>query len=275
MLRFMLGALIGLVVIAVIGVSVSFVLFARSIEGEVDGLIAAARTSTETVTEERLAQLPEPIRRHLVQAGVVGHKIPTLVRLTQTGRIRNAEDSGWMSFEAEEIYSTNPPGFVWKAWFPNPNLPIVFGRDHYLDGDGRITMRLLGTLAVANVGGGAEMNHAGLMRYLNEMMWFPAALAGSNVSYTEIDDNSVEIAITDHGITANARLVIDDEGRLTNFIARRFNTGTNATEEWQTPMGGYATFDGVTIPARGEALWQLPEGPFTYIEAEVTSVTQE
>ena len=273
MLRFVLGGLAALIVIGIGWIAVSGYLFSRAINDEVKTLAQSAKPSLQFVTEARLAELPAPVARHLRQAGVVGNAIPTRVALTQKGRIRSSADSSWMEFEAVEHFSTNPPGFVWKAYLPSKALPIVFGRDHYLGGDGAITMKMLGTFVVAEAGGGAEMNHASLMRYLNETMWFPAALAGSALVWTPVDELSADVSLTDRGITVSARLIFDAEGRLVNFVAERFNSATNAMNTWETPMSDYATFNRMTIPSKGMALYRTGETDFPYVEAEITGVT--
>ncbi len=275
MLKLIFGIGIGALLVAIAFVAISFFLFSRAIKAERDALVAAAEPSSVTISEKRLATLPMPVQRHLRQAGVVGQKIPRLVTLTQKGRIRSAPDSGWMEFTAEETYSTNPPAFVWRVWFPSRATPVVFGRDHYLDGDGRITMKLLGTVPVADVGGSAAMNEASLMRYLNEIMWFPAAYAGDNLTWTPVDDTSADVTLTDRGMSVTARLFFDAKGRLINFRAQRFNSDSNSIETWETPLDDQGHFAGTNLPISGSAIWQMDTGPFAYIELEVTGVSYE
>ncbi len=270
-----LGIVLGALALLAAPFAVSSLVFARSIRAERERLVAAAQPSDVTVSEERLAALPEPVQRHLRQAGVVGHAIPRVITLTQTGRLRSAPDSGWMTFVAEETYSTNPPAFVWHAWFPTRRLPIVFGRDHYLDGEGHITMKLLGTLPVASGGGDRPMNEASLVRYLNEMMWFPAAFVGDHLTWTPVDERSADVTLTDRGMSATARLFFDAEGRLVNFRAERFNTTSEQRETWETPLDDHGERAGLQMPLAGSAVWQRETGPFAYIELAVTSVRYE
>jgi len=63
--------------------------------------------------EERL---PEPVRRWLRYSQVVGAQRPAMARLRQDGDFR-LEGMGWMPFRAEQYFTTNPPGFLWKASF--------------------------------------------------------------------------------------------------------------------------------------------------------------
>ena len=51
------------------------------------------------------------------------------------------------------------------------------------------------------------------MRYLSEMIWFPAAFLAWNISFEPVDDSSARVTLTDHGQTASGTLFFDKEGR--------------------------------------------------------------
>jgi hypothetical protein len=249
----------------------SWARFTAATEADVGRLVAGAKRDHAIVGEQLVASLPAPVARHLRRAGVVGKPIPGVVRVRQVGRIRSSADASWMPLEAEEVYSVDPPAFVWQAWLPRRQLPLVFGRDEYLGRRGSIVMKLLGTVAVADDHGEA-LAAAGLMRFLNEMMWFPAAFAGPGVEWRAVDDGSADIALRDGPLEATARLFFDGEGRLVNFRAQRFNTGTDSIEAWETPLSGHRIMAGLELPTKGAAVWKLPAGDFTYIELEITAV---
>ena len=121
----------------------------------------------------------------------------------------------------------------------------------------------------------ATIAAAGLMRYLNEMMWFPAAFLGSNVKISAIDDASFGVSIADRGMVAEAALFVDASGQLTNFRARRYNTGSRSMETWETPITAYRSYTGLLLPSAGSAVWKLGAGDLDYIELEITSVTYQ
>ena len=76
--------------------------------------------------EEMIAELPPPVRRSLRRAGVVGRAIPTGVVVRQQGRIRTSAESKWLNFTARETYSTDRPGFLWKAALKITSLASPF-----------------------------------------------------------------------------------------------------------------------------------------------------
>lgn len=274
MLRILIGSAIVAAAVLAIVLIWSHWRWNDRIAADVSRLSAAAARDVVVVTEERMTSLPAPVRRYLAYSGVVGKAIPSTVRLTQRGRIRNNAGASWMNLEAVQHYSTRPPAFVWKASFPTRNLPVVLGRDAYLDGEGSILMKMLSLFTVADEHGEA-LREAALMRYLNEMMWFPAAFLGNNVTWTPIDDTSATVTIDDRGMSVAAAMFFDVDGKLVNFRATRFNTTTGTMETWETPVAGYGEFAGLRLPTKGSAVWKLAEGDFTYIELEVVGIAYD
>ena len=274
MLRILIGSAIVAVAVLAIVLIWSHWRWNDRIEADVSRLSAAAARDVVVVTEEMMTSLPAPVRRYLAYTGVVGKSIPSTVRLTQRGRIRSDAGASWMNLEAVQHYSTRPPAFVWKASFPTRNLPVVLGRDAYLDGEGSILMKVLSLFTVADEHGEA-LREAALMRYLNEMMWFPAAFLGNNVTWAPIDDTSATVTIDDRGMNVTATLFFDADGRLVNFRATRFNTATRTMETWETPVAGYGEFAGLRLPSKGSAVWKLADGDFAYIELEIVEIAYD
>jgi hypothetical protein len=112
-----------------------------------------------------------------------------------------------------------------------------------------------------------------MMRYLNEMIWFPAAFLAGNISFELVDDSSARVTLTDHGRTATATMFFDTQGRLTDFVAKCYRTpGASSPETWSTPITGYGEFEGLRLPAGGKAAWKLPEGDYEYFDATITDL---
>jgi hypothetical protein len=218
-----------------------------------------------------IQELPKPAQRYLRYAGVVGTYIPTTVTISQKGQIRKDTRSVWMTIESQEYYSIPIPGFVWLAYMPRKYFPFVIGRDEYVNAKGSILMKCLAIIPVANQKG-KKMNEASLLRYLNEMMWFPGAFLKSNISWNAIDEYSVEVSISDHDIKASAILHISDEGKLTNFTANRHNSESGKIEVWETPITSYGVFNGLRLPNAGTAVYKREAGDLEYIRLTITDI---
>lgn len=266
------GSVALIAVIAASTVAVGRAAFDRRIEREVDDLLAAASGAEGTiVTEGDLADLPEPVRRWLRWSGVVGRARPAVVRLTQEGRFRQGEGRSWMPFTAAEVYTTDPPGFLWSATMRMaPGLSIV-GRDRYAGGHGSIDMRLLGLVPVAKATG-ERLDQGALLRYLNETMWFPTAVLSPAISWDAIDATAARATMSHGGITASATFFFDAQGRPVDMVAERYDLATGRLETWSTPMTAWGEFGGIRLPTEGRGVWRYDSGDFAYIELRVDSV---
>ena len=99
----LIGSFIGIaLLLAALTLWWLYTLFGGAIDAEVSQLTASAQPQPGIITSARIMSLPAPAQRYFTHAGVIGKTIPTLVRLTQSRRIRDSEDGGWMALEAEQ-----------------------------------------------------------------------------------------------------------------------------------------------------------------------------
>ncbi len=266
------GALATISTIVASSVGIGRLLTERRISREIDDLLAAGNaTEPVIVTEEQIVGLPEPVLRWLRYAQVIGKETPKTVRLKMNGEFRLGEDKAWMPFEAEEYYTTDPPGFIWSVSMKMAPLMTLRGRDRYVEGTGDIDMWLLGMIPVAHASGGA-LDQGAMLRYLNETMWFPAAALNPYITWEGVDTNSARATMTYGGVTASAIFVYDEQGKLVAMTARRNNDAKGQALPWSTPIGDYGQFEGVRIPVSGEAIWRYDTGDFSYIRLRVTQL---
>jgi hypothetical protein len=238
---------------------------------EVQGLLAASKGRSRLVTEADLVGLPEPVQRWLRWSNVVGTAYPVTVRLRQQGEFRMGQDRGWMPFIAEEYYTTDPPGYVWKVTFRMAPLVTVSGRDRYADGQASILMRLLSLIPVAN-DHSPGLNQGAMLRFLNETMWFPAGVLNPYITWEPRDQTSTVATMTYGGVSASATFILDDQGRLTNMTAERFDNAKKAILPWFTPITDYGEFAGIRVPVQGAGVWHYEDGAFPYIRLRVTDL---
>jgi hypothetical protein len=211
------------------------------------------------------------VQRWLRWARVVGTQRPVSVRLKQTGQFRLTEGGGWLPFRAEEYYTTDPPGFVWSVTLRLAGLLPISGRDRYFEGRGDIEMRLLSLVPVAR-SRGRGLDQGALLRYLNEIMWFPAAAVSPYIRWEGVDANAARATLSYRGVTASATFMFDAQDRLINMVARRYNDARARVETWSTPLNAYGEFEGVRVPVAGEGVWTYDSGDFPYIRLRITEL---
>ena len=247
--------------------------FSRLVKSDVQTLLATSSAGeARFISEAMLDGLPEPVQRYLRYTGVIGKPFVRRVHLRQKGRMLLASGTPWVPLKAEQWYSVRPPGFVWYATLHIGRVPIVRARDMYRTGEGRMLIKAASLVTVADAKG-KEFDQGEMVRYLSEMMWFPSAFLEDNVSFEAVDASSARVILTDGGRTASGTLFFDPEGRLTEFVARRYD-GTDL-ETWSVSIAAYGQFEGLKLPVRGKAVWKLAEGDQEYIDVTITELHHE
>ncbi len=249
--------------------------FDRDVADDRRRLVGAPRPPhPPLVTDVMLAGLPEPAQRYLRHAGVVGRPMVDTVRVRQACRMRPSPGGMTFPLVAEQWYTVEPPGFVWDATVGPAALPVVRGRDGYLEGRGLMTIKA-GALIPFVDAAGPEMDRASLLRHLSEMPWFPSAFLRERVTWEAIDDTHVGVSIADGNLRVSGTLEIDAEGALVAFRAERHAMVGKGFElrPWTAPTYAYGEFEGLRLPVSGAAVWTLPDGTeLPYIEVELTDV---
>ena len=227
----------------------------------------------EIITKEMLAPLPEPVQRCLTFVGVVGKPKIKTVRLKQFGRFRQGSDQPWMAMTADQTYTTNPPGFVWNARFKVAGVTLLRARDCYENGEGHMFARLAWVFPIFDVRGD-ELTQGTMVRYLQEMIWFPAAFLEPYIEWMAVDNNSAEVKFTDHGKSVSGTMLFDDVGRVVDFKAERYREidGRFQLDQWSTPVETYGVLAGLNLPTRGKAIWHLDDGDLSYVDLEIQEV---
>jgi hypothetical protein len=232
-----------LVIIIVLAVSftISYIAFDRKVADEVEKLFKKSKEiSPEVVSLADIEGLPQPVQRYLRYAQIIGtEKIRTL-RLKQKGFFRQKEDQGWMPLNAEQYYTTDPPGFIWNGNLRPLRLSLIKGRDEFYEGKGNMLIKFLPFIKIADASG-YEIDQGTLLRYLNEIMWFPTAYLNDYIEWEPIDSSSAKATISVEGLTASAILYFNEKGEMTNFVAERYMTVDDefSLETWPTPIGEY------------------------------------
>jgi hypothetical protein len=222
------------------------------------------------VTEAELETLPEPARRFLRFMGVVGRPRDWSFRAGFEGWFRLKAHRRFMACEAW-LYA-NRLGlarfFHIRARFGYV-IPVM-SRETYAGGRGRRWIRLC-DLAMLEDDKGPECDASELIAYLNDTVLIaPSMLLVPEVAWSAVDGTSFALAITGHGRTVSARVLVDERGAPMEFTTMdRYcpdpdNYRNVLQTRWTTPVTGWGLVEGRRIFTSVEARWHLPQGLFTY-----------
>jgi hypothetical protein len=198
-----------------------------------------------------LAELPEPVRRHLTLAIAPGTPLATSARLRMRGSIRVGR---WLPFRARQLLAPHH-GFVWSARAAG----LIAGSDRYLDGAGAMEWRLAGLVTVAH-GEGPDVSRSAAGRAGAEGIWLPTALLprfGVRWSATASDQVTAAFGVGETPVELHLR--IDQTGRIVSLAFDRWGDpdggGRFGWHRFGGEITGYASFGGLTVPSAGRLGW--------------------
>lgn len=127
--------IIGISVIAALVITMAFVAkfrFHQKVDNEVRDLFNSVKKHKDDIIQKAdLAGLPICVQKWLASSRVIGKERIRTVRLKQQGLMRIKEDGPWMQAQAEQYFTADEPGFIWKARV-NMNPFLYFaGMDKY------------------------------------------------------------------------------------------------------------------------------------------------
>ncbi|MTI81623.1 MAG: hypothetical protein FH758_12240 [Firmicutes bacterium] len=269
----LLGILI-IIISVIISSQIANYQFNRNVKQEVAKLFSNLENKSDVIKKEDLNTLPQSVKKWLEYSQVVGKEGIRTVRLKQQATMRlKPEDKRWMPTEAEQYFTVDKPGFIWKAKIKAaPFIPIV-GRDKYHQGKGHMLIKILSLITVAD-SKGKEMDQGTLLRYLAETVWFPTAALNNYITWEEIDEHSAKATMSYGGVTASGVFTFNDKGEVVNFTADRYReiNGKYEMTTWSVNVNEYKKLDGILIPTKGEAIWKLETGDFKWFEFHVTEI---
>ena len=137
---------------------------------------------------------------------IVGRARDWSFRLAWTGRFRRGRNRPWMPCEAWQYNNSLAVARIMHLRIRFGRVLPVIGRDTYLDGKGRMLIKLLDRVVVGD-GRGDEFDLGELVTYLNDaLLLAPSMLLTPHVSWSAVDADSFTVTLTDRAHTVSAAL---------------------------------------------------------------------
>lgn len=235
------------------------------------GLPRGPERPPAVVSEADVEPLPEAAQRYLSFMRVVGRPRDWSFRLALRGRFRPAPGEGCRPCEAWQYDSAPAVARIFHIRLRLAGIVPVLARDTYLKGRGRMLVRLLDLVTVAD-GSGEEFDVGELVTYLNDAVLIaPSMLLTPGARWTHVDSHAFDVALTDRGRTVTARVETDRHGAPTIFSTTdRFYADPKAPRpvraRWTTPIENWKEVDGRQVFTRARAVWDLLTGSFEYAD---------
>jgi hypothetical protein len=264
----------GIVLVAILTVTISSWLLGRRIRNEMQQMAATAAPPPASLAAD-IAEIPAPVQRYFAYAGVLNHAPLRLAHIRHTGTMLNDSDGSWMPITGEELFSIDPPGFIWKGVIRMAPGVNITARDYYIAPRGNMLIRALGLITIEDAKGPA-MDQGSMLRYFAEIGWLPTAwLPGPYVQWEAIDDTSARLIVRDAEHREELLVTFDEEGRIlaVKSPARTYKAGSvEMVVPWSVNYSDYREVDGLRIPFGVEAVWHLPKGDEPYARFILTEI---
>jgi hypothetical protein len=195
------------------------------------------------------------------------------VRTTQRGEFRGSPEARWIPFTAEEVVETARSSFCWNARIGAAKLGAITVTDAYEEGHGRLVVKLANMVPLQKITG-PEADRGELQRYLGEIVLCPPILLNhASLEWTAIGPDTLRVRDRQDATGATVDIEISEAGCPVGFKAERGRLVGKQTilTPWSGTGSDFQEREGMQVPARFEACWHLPEGPFPYIRGEITS----
>ncbi len=222
-----------------------------------------------------LESLPLPVRKYIEFTGAVGKPVPRNFRIEFKAQMFNDPGSSPMELVSEQYNFIADPS---RYFFMKGSMFLLPVRvlHSYSEGTASMKVKLAGLVNIADVSGD-ELSRAETVTLLNDMCCYaPGALADKRIAWDSTGTHSVKATFTNGRHTVSAVLYFDEEYRLVNFTSDdrpALKNGKFLHYRWSTPITGYVGIDGINYPKYAEAVYDYPEGKFTYGKFWLKNVT--
>jgi hypothetical protein len=177
-----------------------------------------------TFSAAQVEGLPAPARRWLTHAIAPGAVLAREVQLVLAGSVVQG-DRRLPLTATERLVPMR--GFTWKAtgWM-GPLWVTV--RDHYLENDGAVDVRLLGLVPMGGEAG-PDTDASSRGRLAAESLWCPSMLLPeTGVHWTAIDEDRARVDVPVDGVVESMVLTVEPDGRLRELAMKRWgNVGVD------------------------------------------------
>lgn len=231
----------------------------RRVAREMRALVAV---KPSTAQRPAIAGLPPPVARYRELA--LGDRAPVrTLKLRHGGTFCMSSTSKPLPIRGTQLFTSDPPGFVWSARIHMAPGVWVDARDMAANGRGSMVVLLDSTVTIAEAQG-PELDQGAALRLLAEMVWYPSALFDARyVTWSAIDEQHATGTLRFGEREVSATFEFGVDGLPVRISAERF-MDKQGLRPWSGTYRDWREVSGMHVPFEAMVTWQLESGPFTY-----------
>jgi len=219
----------------------------------------------EPLTEERIKDLPEPIKKYLRKCGYVNKPIIFNADVFwKESFIKLKPEKDWAELTTRQFNSVNPISRI--AYMEFKTMPVT-GRDIYRNGQGNMNGKLFNLIPIIN-GKGKEVSQSSLITIFCEFLFIPGYILQDYVKWESVDAKTVKATLCDKEFVVSGIFHFDNEGLFSRFETEdRYytdKTGKFIKTRFSAIVDSYQTKNEIIIPQNVRIVWHLPSGDYEY-----------
>ncbi len=233
---------------------------------------ASKQNSSESIfTENSIAELPDLLRKHIINGGYIEKPLMTnmLIYFHNT-KFRMSAGKEPIKIKFMQVNFINRPDRHAFLTGRIAGIPLQ-AKDSILDGFGSMT-GVLGKHFQLFRSIGPEMDRGQLITALADAVYMPSLFLKDYVSWTLVDENTVEGEISWKGVSAKGRFTFDKKGNIIRFDTNdRYmdeNGKGSSLVPWYVTYTDYKKQNGYFQPGKVSVNWVLSDGDDTYFESD-------
>ncbi|MEP7053603.1 MAG: DUF6544 family protein [Pseudomonadota bacterium] len=267
-----MGWLVLMILLTVFGaagvvVNVNQLRWQHRVAQEMRSLIAEKPSLT---ARPAIAELPPPVARYRELA--LGDRAPVhTLKLRHAGTFCMSPTSKPLPIQGTQLFTSDPPGFVWSARVQMVPGIWVNARDMAANGRGSMRVLLGSTLPIADARG-PEVDQGAALRLLAEMVWYPSALFDARyVTWSAMDARHAMGTLRFGEREVSGTFEFGADGLPVGMSAERF-MDKQGLRPWRGTYHDWRKVSGMRVPFEALVTWQLDSGAFTYAHWRVEAL---
>ncbi len=231
------------------------------------------RPAETPLAAEDLVALPDPARRYVERSGALGRPRPQNMRVVLDANMYRKQGQAPMRARSVQYSFFGRPTRLFLMEARMFGLPVR-ALHVYREESATFTVRVASAVTMVDLLG-ASISAAETVTVLNDLcLMAPGALVDSRLAWTAVDDRTAGVTFTNgvHRVTATLSF---DGGELVDFWSDDrpdSSSGSFIPMRWSTPISEHRDVGGMHLLHRGSAVYDHPDGPFTYGEFTMRSI---
>ncbi|MFZ1286065.1 MAG: DUF6544 family protein [Candidatus Phosphoribacter sp.] len=255
----------------------------RNLRARHDQVVAAEfaaqpfKPGAAALTAGEIAGLPDPVRRYVERSGALGRPRPQNMRVALDANMYRKPGQAPIKARTVQYNFFGRPARLFLMEARMFGIPVR-ALHIYRQERAAFTVRIASSVNMVDQHGG-QISAAETVTVLNDLcLMAPGALVDSRLAWRTVDDRSAGVTFTNGPHTVRATLVFNERDALVDFRSDDrpdSSTGTFIPMCWSTPITEHWDVDGRHVIHHGAAVYERPDGPFTYGEFTMRTITYD